>query len=265
MEVSEKSIMRYLKGTTSISEARDIPLLVEVRNSKFISHAQLFELMRFRSLEYCREAFTWRVRRLVRGEYISQMDGDFGRGAIVYRIARRGLVQLENHCQSAVVLNAETAHLPHPSLIHHSLELNEIRLALAHKNLLLAWKSDIEIASENTISTSPLAKDYDAIVDVWNQDKAARFGLEYERSIKSTQRYERIRKRLESEDVLNPILYLTSADGLARHLADQLATTPKRLAFTTTKAFRESLLDAMVITLIDEPRVPFRSLLGGVF
>jgi hypothetical protein len=110
-----------------------------------------------------------------------------------------------------------------------------------------------------------LAKDYDAIVDVWNQDRVARFGLEYERSIKSAQRYERIRQRLESEDVLNPILYLTSADGLARHLADQLSSIPKRLAFATAKTFRENLLDAMVITLPDEPRVPFHSLLGGVF
>jgi hypothetical protein len=257
--------MRYPKGATFVSETRDIPLLVEVRNAKFITHAQLYELLRLSSLEYCREAFNWRVRRLVQGDYISRLDSDFGRGTTVYRINRAGLVRLADHCQSTVVLNAETAHLPHPSLVPHSLELTEIRLALARSNLLLAWKADIEIASENTISLSPLAKDYDAIVDVWINDRAARFGLEYERSIKSAQRYGRIRKSLESEDVLNPILYLTSDDGLARHLAAQLSTTPKRLAFATAKTFRESLLDAMVITFIDEPRVAFRSLLGGVF
>jgi len=259
------SVMRYAKGTTLISETRDIPLLVEVRNSKFISHAQLFELLRLASLEYCREAFTWRVRRLVAHDYLSRLEGNSGRGVIVYRITRGGLIQLENFCQFAMVLNSETRHLPHPSLIPHSLELNDIRLALARKNLLLAWKSDIEVQSHNIISMSPVAKDYDAIVDVWNQDQAARFGLEYERSIKSAQRYERIRKRLESEDVLNPILYLTSAEELALHLADQLSSISKRLAFATAKAFRESLLDAMVITNLDEPRAPFRSLLGGVF
>ena len=259
------SIMRYAKGTTLISETRDIPLLVEVRNSKFISHAQLFELLRLASLEYCREAFTWRVRRLVAHDYLSRLEGNSGRGVIVYRITRGGLIQLENFCQFAMVLNSETRHLPHPSLIPHSLELNDIRLALARNNLLLAWKSDIEVQSHNIISMSPVAKDYDAIVDVWNQDQAARFGLEYERSIKSAQRYERIRKRLESEDVLNPILYLTSAEELALHLADQLSSISKRLAFATAKAFRESLLDAMVITNLDEPRAPFRSLLGGVF
>ena len=257
--------MRYAKGTTLISENRDIPLLVEVRNAKFISHAQLFEMMRLSSLEYCREAFTWRVRRLVSHDFISRLEGNFGRGIIVYRIARPGLVQLENFCQFAAVLNSETRHLPHPFLVPHSLELNDIRLGLARNNLLLAWKSDIEIQSRNILSRSPLAKDYDAIVDVWNQERAARFGLEYERSIKSAQRYERIRKRLESEDLLNPILYLTSDDGLALHLADQLSSIPKRLAFATAKSFRESLLDTMVITFPDEPRVPFRSLLGGVF
>lgn len=257
--------MRYSKGETLISETRDIPLLVEIRNAKFISKNQLFELMKLRSLEYCRAAFDWRVRRLVAHGYISRMEGKFGRGVTVYQIGRPGLIQLESFCQFEMALNSETRHLPHPLLIPHSLELIEIRLALARNNLLLAWKSDIEIASENILSRSPLAKDYDAIVDVWDQDRAARFGLEYERSMKSAQRYERIRKKLESEDVLNPILYLTSDDSLALHLADHLSSTPKRLAFTTAKSFCESLLDSRVITFPDEPRVSFRSLLGGVF
>ena len=38
--------MRYAKGTHSISASRDIPLLMQVRNSKFITHQQLFSFMR---------------------------------------------------------------------------------------------------------------------------------------------------------------------------------------------------------------------------
>ncbi len=39
--------MRYAKGSLVISEERDIPLLRQVRNSRFVSHDQLFEFMKF--------------------------------------------------------------------------------------------------------------------------------------------------------------------------------------------------------------------------
>ena len=39
--------MRYAKGGLVINPERDIPLLRQVRNSRFVSHNQLFELMKF--------------------------------------------------------------------------------------------------------------------------------------------------------------------------------------------------------------------------
>jgi hypothetical protein len=257
--------MRYAKGTVSVSELRDIPLLLLVRNSKFISHIQLFELMKLASTEYSRESFAWRVQRLVAGNYISRCEGDFGNGTIVYRITHRGLIQLESHCHYATVLNSRTQHLPHPSHAYHALELNAVRLALARGNVLLSWKSDVETASDNTISTNPLEKDYDAIVNVWNQDCAAAFGLEYERSIKGAQRYEQIRLALETESKLSCVLYLAAGEEIAGHLAAQLSGIPKRLAFASSRAFQETLLDTMVILDPGRPRVPFRSQLHGVF
>ena len=257
--------MRYAKGTVSVSELRDIPLLLHVRNSKFISHSQLFELMKLASTEYSRESFAWRVQRLVAGNYLARCQDDFGNGTIVYRITHRGLIQLESHCHYATVLNSLTQHLPHPSHAWHALELNSVRLALARANVLLSWKSDIETASANTISTNPLEKDYDAIINVWNEDCAAAFGLEYERSIKSSQRYDRIRLVLEAESKLNCILYLGAGEEITWHLARQLSGISKRLAFASSRAFQESLLDTMVILDPGQPRVPFRSQLHGVF
>ncbi|MGA7634314.1 MAG: hypothetical protein WCB11_26415 [Terriglobales bacterium] len=70
--------------------------------------------------------------------------------------------------------------------------MNAIQLALAHKNLLASWQSEVEVASFNTISRSPYEKDYDAIVDVWIGDNRARFALEYERTLKSSKQYERV-------------------------------------------------------------------------
>jgi hypothetical protein len=217
------------------------------------------------STEYSRESFAWRVQRLVAGNYLACCQGDFGNGTVVYRITHRGLVQLESHCHYATVLNSRTQHLPHPSQAWHALELNSVRLALARANVLLSWKSDIETASANTISTNPLEKDYDAIVNVWNEDCAAAFGMEYERSIKSLQRYDRIRRVLEAESKLNCILYLGAGEEITWHLARQLSGISKRLAFASSRAFQESLLDTMVILNPGQPRVPFRSQLHGVF
>jgi len=256
--------MRYAKGTHSISASRDIPLLLQVRNSKFITHQQLFSFMRPLN-ESNRRSFNWRIRRLLDASYISVCDGISGRGNLVYRITRQGLLELENHGRFATVLNSRTQHLPHPSHASHALALNSIQLALIQNNLLVCWQSDLEIASANTISRDPMAKDYDAIVDVWNDSTAARFGLEYERTLKSVQQYARIRRVLEEENTLACILYLTAGEQISQHLAFELSGIPKRLAFATITAFREHLLDTMVMLHPDNPQVEFRKLLHGVF
>jgi len=257
--------MRYAKGTFSISESRDIPLLIQVRNSRFITHHQLFEFMRLAGIEYSRESFNWRVNRLVSANCMSACEGSFGNGSVVYRITRPGLVQLENFGRFATVLNSRTQHLPHPSQVPHALELNSVQLELTRKDLLLSWKSDVEVASMNTISTRALEKDYDAVVDVWNDKTASRFGLEYERTLKSAQQYEKVRRALEAEDKLGCILYLTAGEEICLHLANELSGIPTRLAFATARDFREHLLDTMVMIYPSQPRVSFRTQLRGMF
>jgi hypothetical protein len=256
--------MRYAKGTVSVSASRDIPLLLYARNAKFINHRQLFTLLKLASFEYSRESFNWRIRRLVAGNYLSVCEGDFGNAGVVYRISRQGLTQLENHGHFAASLNSRTQHLPHLSQVHHALELNAIQIGLATKNLLVSWKSDVETSSLNIVG-GLLEKDYDAVVDVWNENTAARFAVEYERTLKSAQQYERVRRSLETENQLGCILYLTAGEQISLHLAHELSGIPKRLAFATAKAFRESLLDTMVMTYPGQPQVSFRSQLHGVF
>ncbi len=39
--------MRYTKDSLVINPERDIPLLRQVRNSRFVSHQQLFGFMKF--------------------------------------------------------------------------------------------------------------------------------------------------------------------------------------------------------------------------
>jgi len=257
--------MRYAKDTYSISPERDIPLLLAVRNAKFATHGQLYEMMFLAGREYSRDSFNWRMKRLRQGQFVATCNGNFGRGEIVYRITQSGLLQLEDHGHFAAVLNSTTEHLPHATQVHHALELNAIHLALTRANLLASWQSDVETASVNTISRTPLEKDYDAVVDVWNEQKIARFGLEYERTLKSARQYGQIRKKLERDQSLGCVLYLTAGMDVAVHLSYELSGIPKRLAFATAPEFRSKLLETPVLVHPDQPSTPFRSLLHGVF
>ncbi len=124
--------MRYAKGGLVINPERDIPLLRQVRNSRFVSHNQLFELMKFGGSDRSRDSFNWRVRRLIKSGHISFCGGVFCAGSAVYRITKEGLILLEHHGQFTTVLHSNTQHLSHASQVFHALELNAIQIALAH-------------------------------------------------------------------------------------------------------------------------------------
>src|SRR5437660_6453715 len=191
--------MRYAKGGLVINPERDIPLLRQVRNSRFVSHHQLFEFMKVAGFDRSRNTFNWRLKRLITSGHIAVCGGIYGAGSAVYQITRPGLLLLEHFGQFVTVLHSNTEHLPHPSQVFHALELNAIHLALARQNLLANWQSEIEVASFNTMSRSPYQKDYDALVDVWIGDKTARFALEYERTLKGVKQYEGIKAALQAE------------------------------------------------------------------
>jgi hypothetical protein len=253
--------MRYIKNSLVIQSERDVPLLRKVRNSKFVSHAQLFEMMKFAGSEHSRDSFGWRIRRLLKAGLLSMCEGAFGAESAVYRITRHGIALLEHHGQFTTVLHSKTQHLPHSSQVFHSLELNQIQLSLANENLLANWQSELEVASFNTISCSPYQKDYDAIVDVWIGDQRARFALEYERSLKSYRHYERIRVALQAERKIGCILYLTSGMEVLAHLVHELSSVPDKLAFANAKDFEQMLLETRVVTARNLAGTHFRELL----
>jgi hypothetical protein len=217
--------------------------------------------MRFGGSDRSRDSFNWRVRRLIKAGHIGICSGVFCAGSAVYRITREGLILLEHHGQFTNVLHSNTQHLPHASQVFHALELNAIQLALAHKNQLASWQSEVEIASFNTISRSPYEKDYDAIVDVWVGDNRARFALEYERTLKSSKQYERVRAALQAERQIACILYLTSGMEVLVHLVHELDSVPKKLAFANAKDFTQTLLETRVFVRGNGPGTRFRELL----
>jgi hypothetical protein len=252
--------MRYAKGSLVINAERDVPLLRQVRNSKFVSHHQLFEFMRLGGFDHSRNSFNWRLKRLLDSGHIGICPGVYGAGSAVYRVTRDGIMLLEHHGQFTAVLHSATDHLPHPSQVFHSLQLNAVQLALARANVLASWQTELEIASFNTISRAPYQKDYDAIVDVWIKERRARFALEYERTLKSLKQYERIRTALEAEGQIDFVLYLTSGMEVLVHLLHEFQSVRKKLAFANARSFEQELLDT-VVTGRDGTAAKFRDLL----
>jgi hypothetical protein len=253
--------MRYAKNGLVIQTERDIPLLRQVRNAKFISHDQLFSLSKFNGFERSRDSFNWRLRRLLKASYLTICEGFFGAGSAVYRITRDGIHLLEHHGEFATVLHSNTQHLPHPSQIFHSLQLNSIQVALANQNLLATWHSEIEVASFNTISRMPYQKDYDAIVEVWIGEKTACFALEYERTLKSARQYEQVRNALRAESQIACVLYLSSGIEVLVHLLHEFESIGANIALANAKEFGRQLLDTRVLTPCNLAGMPFRELL----
>ena len=253
--------MRYARNGLVIQAGRDIPLLRQVRNSRFITHDQLFSLMRFSGLERSRDSFNWRVRRLLKAEYLTVCDGSFGAGSAVYRIARHGIHLLEHYGEFAAVLHSNTQHLPHTSQVFHSLQLNSIQVALANQNLLATWQSEIEVASFNTISRTPYQKDYDAIVEVWIGPRTACFALEYERTLKGATHYQRVRDALRAERQIACVLYLSSGMEVLVHLLHEFESMGANIALANARDFGQQLLDTRVLTPFNLAGMPFRELL----
>jgi hypothetical protein len=234
--------MRYAKGSRVITADGDIPLLRQVRNMRFVSHRQLYELLQAEASAPSRSTFNWRVRRLLATGHIYRVEDVSWQGFAVYSITSLGLIQLESQGDFAVALHSRSRHLPHRMQVFHALELNAIRVILVRNRLLAGWQSEVEISSWNMIATAPFQKDYDAIVKVRSGNDMLEFALEYERSLKASSRYARIRAALELERQIPCVLYLTASPDLTVALVYQLTPLSKPLAFATARAFREHLL-----------------------
>jgi len=98
--------------------------------------------------------------------------------------------------------------------MQHYLELAEIRAAFRRAGVLRDWTSDPEIRSINQSIDVPLAKDYDAIADVEWETRTYRIAVEYERSLKSSERYRDVVSAIAGERQVRMVLYLSSADLL---------------------------------------------------
>ena len=68
--------------------------------------------------------------------------------------------------QGLISLTSESKSLANPGQVQHYLELGEIQAAFRRTKMLKEWTGDLEVRSINQSIDLPLAKDYDAIVEL---------------------------------------------------------------------------------------------------
>lgn len=239
--------MRYTKYSTVISPTRDIPLLRQVRNSRFIAYQQLFTLLHYQGFEPSRSSFSWRVRRLLSSGHIHACERISWAGHPVYRITQKGLLELESQGHFVPIIHSQTSRPPQIAQVYHALDLNDAQVALANRSVLASWQSEVEIAGANLVSRGGYQKDYDAIVDVWVSGHVRRFALEYERILKSAERYEELCSTIAAERQIGCILYLGSGQSVVLHLLQMFEPVCDRVVLATLRAFCRHQLETPVI------------------
>ena len=82
--------MRYLKGSIALGQEHDYPILRQVIRSHFVTHAQLFEIMKHGGYERDRRVFDWRLRRLVTHGVVLKLQTPALRAEPIYSISPTG-------------------------------------------------------------------------------------------------------------------------------------------------------------------------------
>ncbi len=234
--------MRYWKGSIALSPTRDYPLLRQVLHSGFITHSQLFEFLK---LDYCvssRNAFNNRILRLVKHGLLIRRERPFVNREAVYSVSEAGALELagsgEQFVHSSLQRRSDSAH----RLVHHSLELNEIHLAMKRTGSLVHWMSEPEIRSRNDLTPLGYWKYYDAVVVVRLAGLDCKFALEYERTPKAARHYFDIRQRIEQEVSIDHFLYLVPNYDLLWFVADKLSGCRRPVYIGLLREFLEQTL-----------------------
>jgi hypothetical protein len=223
---------------------RDLPLLLAIRNATFICRRQLWNHLSARGIESCRRSFNWRIRRLTDAGIVQKLLPLFPYPGPVYTITRAGLACLEACGEGLVSLTSESKTMADSNQIQHYLELAEIHAALRRTNLPVEWTGDLEVRSINMSIDVPLAKDYDAIADLDFEGDRYRIAIEYERSLKSSKRYQEIISAIASERQIHMVLYLTSSVDLLYQLKSEFDGQTFPIALALSHGFCQNPLAA---------------------
>lgn len=237
--------MRYAKGSISLG-FRDKPILHYVADSRYVTHSQLFEFARLEYYEFDRPVFNWRVRRLVERGLMRKQSLSILTGDALYSITRAGIQALERLGVYYLGANLDRDQGAHVFQVPHALEINNIRLALLRTRKLQRWIPESFIRVLNMSPIYAYAKVYDGVARVALANGDIEFAVEYERTLKSRAKYEKIREAIESEKRVKAFLYLVPSPLLLHALNDVFWHTKQLLLLGLMDDFKQAQLSATV-------------------
>lgn len=238
--------MRYQKGSIALSNRQDKAILNFVADSRYVIHSQLYAFTRLDQCEFNKRVFNWRVRRFVRKGLLRKQVLPFLKGEALYSITRGGIHALEQLGIYFLGANLDREKDAQEAQIPHALEINSIRLALLTTGTLWQWIPEPFIRVLNLSPASAYAKVYDGIAKVCISGQDVRFAIEYERTLKSQPKYERIRDAIESERRVHGFLYLVPAYDLIWSLTEEFRGTRRLVFFGLVDEFKRKVFDAEV-------------------
>lgn len=250
--------MRYPKGSLQLSDSRDLPLLREVLHSEFVTHSQLFELMRLNHHERSRKSFDWRLRRLADRELVRRRTVPGCAGDLVYSIANTSAALLQGMGEYCLVGRGRFNGKEAERSVLHAIGLNQIHLAVLQAGSLVRWVSSMEVRSQNELTRFAFAKDYDAVLTVRIGVGEHRFALEYERSPKPMRYYRDVAVALSRETRVNQVLYLVPNYDLLQFISGFFVNS-RSVFFGLVNDWHSQLLEMPVSGSSATRCIPFRA------
>jgi len=244
--VGEGKVLRYQKGSIALNDRKDTPILRFVADSLYVTHSQLYFFSRVDEYENNRRVFNWRIRRLVRNGLVRKQMLPFLGGEPLYSISRGGIRALEQMGVYYLGANLDRERDPQEAQIPHALELNNIRLALHGTGMLCQWIPEPFIRILSLSPGTSYAKVYDGIAKVQFDGQYIRLAIEYERTLKSQLKYEKIRQAIESEKRLHGFLYLVPSLELIWALIDEFYRTRRLVFFALVDDFKRDVFGVKV-------------------
>jgi hypothetical protein len=235
--------VRYPKGSLELSLAHDYPVLRQIARSRFITHNQLFELTHGPANGCDRSSFNWRLRRLREHNLVLRHTIPSIGGQYVYSITSSGVGYLLGKGESAGIGTEDDRQKSIELRAQHSVELNDIQLALVRAGLLVRWVPEVEIRSENELLRHAYTKDYDAVVTLRVDGITVTIGLEYERSPKMERNYDAIATKMQAERYVNQFLYLTANERLLKLVSWSFRKMDARVYFGLVADWHRRLLE----------------------
>ena len=234
-------------GKSLLNPARDLPLLLLIRDATFISRQQLELLIAGRTEEVNYDCRNRRLARLVELNQIQIYPQCFPYPGRIFAITQAGINTLQVAGMGILSVSADTETLADVGQVPHFIGLNQIEIAARKAFGIRQWIGDRQLKSLNIAANRPTQKDYDSIAEIASSadsNAVIRIGIEYERTIKSKERYAQIRKNLDAERQIQGLLYFVGNETNAVFVSREVHSATVPVGVVIASQFQSNGVDA---------------------